>query len=120
MHAMRRPLACIWIALTLTVTLSACGSGATTGNALQVSAHNTPAPTATATLPIPLPWKTLAVPAVLPSYGERTLTVAPSNGDIAYICSAPTEGIKDGQPRVWHTSDRGAYWIRDADIPVAR
>ncbi len=60
------------------------------------------------------------MPAVPPSYGSRALTVAPSNGDIAYICSVPSEGIKDGQPRVWHTNDRGAYWIHGADIPVAR
>lgn len=127
MRATRRAFAYLWTTLLLTMTLSACGHAAADANTGHASAPPSPTMSATATAtplpPLPLQWKKLAAPTIPPAYsgfGGAALSVAPGNGDIAYLCAAPTEGIKDGQPHVWHTSDRGAHWIQGEDIPITR
>jgi hypothetical protein len=44
------------------------------------------------------------------------LVVAPGNGDVAYLCVAPSQGETNG--RIYVTRDRGQTWTRGGDIPV--
>lgn len=39
-------------------------------------------------------------------YPNASLTVAPSNGDVAYICELPSRGA----PKLWRTDDAGQQW----------
>jgi hypothetical protein len=50
-----------------------------------------------------------------------TLTVAPNNGDVAYLCVPPLEReghAQETNAHIYITRDRGQTWARGEDIPV--
>jgi hypothetical protein len=90
----------------------------------------TPTPVATLTSSVITPgprlsWQQAHLPSgvevTMASLASRTLAVAPSDGDVAYLCVAPIE--KEGHAQetnahVYITRDRGQTWARGADVPV--
>jgi hypothetical protein len=61
------------------------------------------------------------VEVTMASLALKTLAVAPSDGDVAYLCVAPTQ--REGQAletnaHIYVTRDRGQNWERGGDVPV--
>jgi hypothetical protein len=56
-----------------------------------------------------------SAPAGTPASGKpnATLAVAQANGDVAYICQVPSDGIA----LLWRTTDAGRHWSRLPDLP---
>ncbi len=86
----------------------------------------TPTPTSSVVIPGPqLAWQQAHLPpgveVTMASLALKTLAVAPSDGDVAYLCVAPTQ--REGQAletnaHIYITRDRGQSWARGGDIPV--
>ncbi len=82
----------------------------------------TPLPAATFVTLVskPLSWQ----PAAMLPPAPRPAFVAPSDGSTAYLCQPSSDDqsgpTAQGVPaQVWRTSDRGAHWLRQTDVPVA-
>ncbi|GEM_PF-2126839 len=72
----------------------------------------------------PLTWTTASMPPGNPMSGMRdngaSLTVAPSDGNTAYTCTAPSPPLPSPSKvpaSVWVTHDRARHWTRAAPIP---
>ncbi len=86
------------------------------------TAHATAvASTATPQIPM-LTWRKESLPANAftgagagqsPFAADAAFAVAPSNGDVAYICQTPATGA----PHVWRTLDAGQSWTKLPDPP---
>jgi hypothetical protein len=88
----------------------------------------TPLPTLTSSVITPGPqlvWQQAHLPpgieVTMASLAQGTLAVAPGDGDVAYLCVAPTE--KEGHAQetnahIYVTRDRGKTWARGGDVPV--
>lgn len=91
----------------LLLLVAACGRSAPSGP----QAHATATPGASR-----LAWHAATVPGGgIVTYPEGVVTVAPGDGNIAYMC------IANGSARVaiWATHDRAAHWMYVGDISVA-
>jgi photosystem II stability/assembly factor-like uncharacterized protein len=85
-------------------------------------------PTLTSSVIIPGPqlaWRQASAPpgidVAVASDALATLKVAPSDGDVAYLCVAPTilDGLAQGSnAHIYITHDRGQTWERGGDIQV--
>ncbi|MGZ6308709.1 MAG: WD40/YVTN/BNR-like repeat-containing protein, partial [Ktedonobacterales bacterium] len=64
----------------------------------------------------PLSWHTSTLPdSATLFFPISILTVAPSNGDVAYLC----DGSQQPNARFYATHDHGAHWQRMTDIPAS-
>jgi hypothetical protein len=81
----------------------------------------TPVPTATTVPPLRVPppdWKQYVLPqGYYLDFPTSTLTVAPSNGNVAYMCGG-NDPASPQLARVLVTHDRGAHWTRVSDVAV--
>jgi hypothetical protein len=124
-RSLRFSFATVIVALSfpLLVLLPACGQS--TSATTSTSASGTPSPAASA-----IPTKSVAVPGpqlawhpttyppgVDPNRGSVSVSVAPGDGDIAYLCVAPTDPT-DAMARTFITRDRAQSWTRGADLVV--
>ncbi len=114
----------IALSLVLLLLLPACGRS-TSATTRDTTSGATPSPAAS-----PIPTKSVAVPGpqlvwhpaayppgVDPNRDAVSFSVAPGDGDIAYVCVAPA-GPNDTLARTFVTRDRAATWTRGADIAV--
>ncbi len=90
--------------------IAACGQSAATNPSAHATVTHTPSSS------LPLTWHAVTYPGDgVVSYPEGVVTVAPGDGDIAYMCMA------NGSSRVavWVTRDRAAHWTHVGDISVS-
>jgi hypothetical protein len=115
--------------VSLCVLATGCGA-----NAVTAMPHRTPvvtiSPFATSTPTVP-PVTTPAVKAplswhisTLPDgatqwFPVSVLAVAPSNGDVAYLCDGSQRPNTSSSARFYATHDHGAHWQRMTDIPAS-
>ncbi|HEX8034613.1 MAG TPA: hypothetical protein VF510_12235, partial [Ktedonobacterales bacterium] len=126
-RARRAPasVATVLCLVSLCVFVTGCGANYVTATPYRTPrATSSPFPTDTPTVPpvttpavkAPLSWHTSTLPA-----GETLffpvsiLTVAPSNGDVAYLC----DGDGAQSTRFFATHDHGAHWQRMTDLPAS-
>lgn len=113
------------VALLLLAACSSTGAAPKTQASPHVTTPGlsvTPAATATVAPLVsqPLSWQpTAASPTV-----TRPAYVAPTDGNTAYLCQPSDDDLSGanapGVPaKIWSTHDRGAHWLRQADVPVA-
>lgn len=111
--------------VSLCVLVAGCGASAVTATPYRTPlASNMPFPTDTPTVPpvttpaikAPLSWHTSTLPdnATL-FFPISILTVAPSNGDVAYLC----DGSQRPNASFYATHDHGVHWRRMTDIPAS-
>jgi photosystem II stability/assembly factor-like uncharacterized protein len=84
------------------------------------TATATPIPTATSMPPLrgePPAWRQYSLPQGYSLYfPTSTLTVAPSDGNVAYMCDGGGERASPQLARVLVTHDRGAHWSQVSDV----
>ncbi len=121
----RHPFATISLTfLLLLLLLPACGrsTGATTGGRTlsgTPSPAASPIPTKSVAVPGPqLTWRPATLPSAIdPDRDAFSRSIAPSNGDITYLC-VPPSSPSETTARTYVTRDRAQTWARGADIEV--
>ncbi|MGZ6390384.1 MAG: hypothetical protein ACXWQZ_14130 [Ktedonobacterales bacterium] len=111
--------------VSLCMLVAGCGASAVTAMPYRTPlATNMPFPTDTPTVPpvttpavnAPLSWHTSTLPdSATLFFPISILTVAPSNGDVAYLC----DGSQRPNARFYATHDHGVHWRRMTDIPAS-
>ena len=96
--------------------------GVLVGNVPTVQPTATTATTATPQHPTPVTppdWQAQTVPdGITVAFPSASMTVAPSDGDTAYVCGSTTSTGLTGNPHVAVTHDGGAHWITRSDVPL--
>jgi hypothetical protein len=111
------------LAYVLNAVRAQRGGVVATGTATSAT---TPTLTSSVITPGPqLAWQQTHLPAgvevTMASLALATLAVAPNDGDVAYLCVAPTEReghAQETNAHIYVTRDRGQNWARGGDIPV--
>ncbi len=106
--------------LLLPLSLAACGrSTAATVATTTPSPATTPTLASSMVVPGPqLAWKQETAPQGAYGIVGNGISVAPSNGDVAYACGLPSAGSSAG--RMFVSLDRAATWIRVTDVPTGK